>query len=303
MSNTDMAGATLPKWLIQVLYVIGFLVFYTLFVGLLTYVAGQQYLRISGLSETVYQQRVKSESGYMLAAYVPNFLLTMLAIWLYWKFALKNTWSQIGWVDNAALRNIFYGLLVGIIAISLGFAILYFSGHLHILELQWQPKHFINYVLVFLMVAISEEVMTRGLMLHTLMQGMNKYLALLIVSLIFGAMHLLNDNVTWLSFLSISLAGVFLGISYVHNLSLYFPIGLHFAWNFFQGAVYGFEVSGHQVHGLVSHTVSGPEVITGGPFGFEGSIIALPIIILASVAIHFWYKTSEQIQTPEIAQL
>lgn len=145
--------------------------------------------------------------------------------------------------------------------------------------------------------------MTRGLMLHTLMQGMNKYLALLIVSLIFGAMHLLNDNVTWLSFLSISLAGIFLGISYVHNLSLYFPIGLHFAWNFFQGAVYGFEVSGHQVHGLVSHTVSGPEVITGGPFGFEGSIIALPIIILASVAIHFWYKTSEQIQTPEIAQL
>jgi uncharacterized protein len=292
-------GYSFPWWR-QMLIVLGFIAFYFLVGGLLIYFAENTLAGQLALPEKAYRQLTKNSSTYMLLSNIINFVVTLGCIWVYWKVVIRKPFAQIGFEDPTALKNFFLGAMAGIVAISLGFGILKANGNLQVLDIQFDEKDFFNYFLIFILVSVGEELMTRGLMLHSLMLGMNKYLALLLVAFIFGALHLLNDHVSMLSFLNVSLAGLFLGISYVHNWSLYFPIGLHLTWNFFQGAVYGFEVSGHTIHGLVQQGLSGHHWLTGGSFGFEGSLLSVPIMLLGVWIIHVYYSKQSKVQTANI---
>ena len=132
--------------------------------------------------------------------------------------------------------------------------------------------------------------MIRGYILSNFSDSMNKYIALVVSSLLFAVMHLANANVTILSFVNIFLAGILLGIYYIHKRNLWFPISLHFSFNFFQGPIFGFEVSGVDVTGVIIHKVRGPDLITGGIFGFEGSIIATLLLLISIVVLHFKFE-------------
>jgi hypothetical protein len=132
--------------------------------------------------------------------------------------------------------------------------------------------------------------MVRGYILNNFFDSMDKYIALIISSLLFAAMHLANANITLLSVTNIFLAGILLGIYYVHKQNLWLPITLHFSWNFFQGPIFGFEVSGVDVRGAISQDIQGSDLVTGGQFGFEGSIIATLLMVLAIVILHYTYQ-------------
>ena len=101
---------------------------------------------------------------------------------------------------------------------------------------------------------------------------------------------LLNDNITVLSFVNLVLAGFFLGISYIFTKSLWFPIGLHFTWNLFQGPVFGFEVSGHKIISIIKPILNGEQIYTGGEFGFEGSIFCVFIVVIGTFCIYKFYS-------------
>jgi uncharacterized protein len=276
--------ASIPLWLQKTGLVLLFFIIYFVFVGSISFGGELALAKMLGISDTVFREQVKTDSTTMLLNYIINFIATILIIWLFWRFVLKKDFSSIGFKDNNWQKNLFLGLTTGILAIS---SLIF--GFVKIQSLAFSPTDFINYLIIFILVSLSEEIMTRGLMLSTLMEGMNDYIALIIVSIIFGALHLLNDNVTTLSFINICIAGLFLGISYIHNKSLWFPIGLHFTWNFFQGPIYGYEVSGHKNVSVIEQTIHGNDTFTGGEFGFEGSIIALPIMIIAILCIHWYY--------------
>ena len=83
---------------------------------------------------------------------------------------------------------------------------------------------------------------------------------------------------------------LFFVYGFVRTGQLWLPIGLHIGWNFFQGSVFGFPVSGLHRPGLLDITVSGPEVWTGGEFGPEAGIIILPICVLGAVLVHIYTK-------------
>ena len=125
--------------------------------------------------------------------------------------------------------------------------------------------------------------------------SMNKYIALIISSLLFAVMHLANANVTVLSFVNIFLAGVLLGIYYVHKRNLWLPISLHFSWNFFQGPIFGFEVSGVDVTGVIIQDIHGPDLITGGTFGFEGSVIATLLMVIAIALLQYRFREKKKL--------
>lgn len=281
--------AAIPIWLKKIGIVILFFICYLIFVGGIIYGAEVILSKQLVVSDATFREMVKTDSKYMLLNMLFNFSATVLLIFFFWQFVIKKSFPEIGFIDNSWLKNLVMGMLCGVIAISSGFLLCIMFGFVKVQSLAFSPPDFTNYILIFAMVAIAEELMTRGLMLSTLMDGMNDYLALLIVALIFGAMHLFNENVTTLSFINICVAGIFLGISYIHNRSLWFPIGLHFTWNFFQGPIFGYEVSGHKNISIVEQTIHGNDTFTGGEFGFEGSIIALPIMIVAILAIHLYY--------------
>jgi uncharacterized protein len=289
MQDTDSNMPDKLLWIKKLGLVLAFFLFYSAFVIYSSKFAEILLLKILDLPETKYLELVKNDARYMLLNYIPNFLFSVLAVFLFWKIILKKSYFQIGFIDSNWLKNSSLGAALGILAIGGGFFILKALNLLHVADIQVCSSDLFIYFLMFLAVSVSEELLTRGLMLHTLMEGMNKYVALTLVSIIFGALHLFNDNISFLSFFNITLAGWFLGLSYIYNKSLYFPIGLHLTWNYFQGPIFGFEVSGNVTHSVVNQVLTGSALLTGGAFGFEGSVLAIPIMLVGIVLIYLYF--------------
>lgn len=129
-----------------------------------------------------------------------------------------------------------------------------------------------------LQAGVFEEILARGVLFRFLEEFGGSWFALALSSLLFGLGHLGNDNATLFSSLAIAVeAGVLLGGAYMLTRNLWLAIGLHFGWNFTQGYVWDVPVSGVAVDGLVESHSAGPILLSGGPFGLEGSIIALAV--------------------------
>ena len=130
---------------------------------------------------------------------------------------------------------------------------------------------------MFLIVAVGEELMFRGVLFRWIDEKFGFSAALIASALVFGLVHIANPGATWWSSLAIAIeAGLLLGAAYKYSGTLWLPIGIHWAWNFSQGNVFGFEVSGGNAGStLIIPYIDGPEIITGGDFGAEASIIAV----------------------------
>ncbi|MFF4884963.1 CPBP family intramembrane glutamic endopeptidase [Streptomyces nigra] len=125
--------------------------------------------------------------------------------------------------------------------------------------------------------ATTEEIIFRGLLFRLLERGTGTYIALILSGLVFGAMHLLNDDATVTGALAIAIeAGAMLAAAYAASRTLWLPIGVHFAWNFMESGVFSTQVSGSgETHGLLDSTLSGDHLITGGEFGPEASVYSV----------------------------
>lgn len=123
---------------------------------------------------------------------------------------------------------------------------------------------------------VLEEVVFRGVLFRYLEQFAGSWFALAFTSALFGLAHITNQNATWFSSLAIAVeAGVMLGAAYMLARNLWLPVGLHFGWNVTQGFVWDVPVSGFDADGLVRAQPLGPELISGGAFGVEASVVAL----------------------------
>jgi membrane protease YdiL (CAAX protease family) len=124
--------------------------------------------------------------------------------------------------------------------------------------------------------AFMEEVLFRGILFRWIEEFGGSWAALFVTSALFGAAHIMNANATWFSSFAIAVeAGLLLGGAYMLTRSLWMPIGLHAAWNFTQGFLFDVPVSGMDQNGLVEARLSGPELLSGGRFGLEASVLAL----------------------------
>jgi membrane protease YdiL (CAAX protease family) len=131
-----------------------------------------------------------------------------------------------------------------------------------------------------------EEMLFRGILFRWLEEFGGSWFALALTSAVFGAGHIFNPNATALSAFAIALeAGVLLGAAYMLTRNLWMPMGLHAAWNFTQGEIFDVPVSGLDSHGLVEAQLSGPQILSGGAFGLEASLIAMIIATAAGVAL------------------
>lgn len=155
--------------------------------------------------------------------------------------------------------------------------------------------------IVFLCVGVYEEANSRGYQMKNLSEGLNFapigprgaiIASWLITSVLFGLLHLGNPNSSLLSTANIALAGILLGIGYVLTGELAIPIGIHITWNFFQGSVFGFPVSGLTGLGgsFITLEQAGPEVWTGGEFGPEAGLLDPIAVVLGCLAIFLWVR-------------
>ena len=135
-----------------------------------------------------------------------------------------------------------------------------------------------------IMAAAGEELLFRGVLYRILEQAFGTVAALSASALLFGLAHLVNPDSTLMGALAIAVeAGLLLGLAYVVTRTLWFPIGLHLAWNFTQGGIFG-PASGESPHGLVRLAFAGPDWLTGGRAGVESSILTIGLCLaLATV--------------------
>jgi membrane protease YdiL (CAAX protease family) len=147
----------------------------------------------------------------------------------------------------------------------------------------------LTFFVVFIFVGWNEELLSRGYHLQTIASGLNLFWGVVISSAIFGLLHLGNPNATWVSAAGIFFAGVYLAYGYIRTRQLWLPIGLHIGWNFFEGVVFGFPVSGlADIYKLIRIQVHGPELWTGGAFGPEAGLIVLPALLLGALLIYLY---------------
>jgi membrane protease YdiL (CAAX protease family) len=130
------------------------------------------------------------------------------------------------------------------------------------------------------LVAAIEEAIFRGLLLDYLRRPIGTPAAVGVSSLAFAAAHAFNSNVNALAVTNLAVAGVVFGLAFLWGKGLALPIGLHAAWNFFEGSVYGFPVSGSSRESVLLVEVRGPELVTGGAFGPEGGLVGLAAMLL-----------------------
>ena len=183
-----------------------------------------------------------------------------------------------------ALRNLGLGLAGGALLFSLVTAVAALVGVYDIVG--WGSTRSILYVLVMfgIIPGVMEELLFRGILFRHLEDFGGSWFALALTSALFGVAHIFNPNATAFSSFAIAVeAGVLLGGAYMLTRSLWAPIGLHAAWNFTQGEIYDVPVSGIDGTGLVEAKLSGPELLSGGAFGLEASVIALVIATGAGV--------------------
>jgi hypothetical protein len=146
----------------------------------------------------------------------------------------------------------------------------------------------ISFFVIFIFVGLNEELLSRGYHLQTIASGLILFWGVVISSAVFGLLHLGNPNATWVSAAGIFFAGVYLAYGYIRTKQLWLSIGLHIGWNFFEGVVFGFPVSGLDIYALTRITVRGPELWTGGAFGPEAGLIVLPSLLLGGLLIYLY---------------
>ncbi len=225
-----------------------------------------------------------------------------LSVYLGGRFLDRRAFTDFGLVlDRPWWRECALGVGIGILAMGVIFVAFFALGWLEFTGWGWDraglhpfPYAMAGFFAQMLLVGFYEELFSRGYHLKNMMEGYRfgkdttgtraAVLSLLTSSVIFVLMHAGNPGFKVTALLGITIAGLLLGIPYLMTGRLGYSIGLHFSWNFAQGGIFGFPVSGLPFReSIIQSRVNGPEWLTGGSFGPEAGLLPHLILLLAGV--------------------
>lgn len=230
-----------------------------------------------------------ADFNFLLLTVVLSFLVNLTMVYVFRKFVDRRSVHSLGFDFRNRIHDAIAGVLIPVVILGMVTLLLYFSGNLEWADISFEATHFVAGLFIMIIVAIGEEIVFRGYILNNLLQSVNRWLALAISALLFAMMHSNNPEVTIISVLNLFVAGILLGLNYIFTRNLYFAILLHTSWNFLQGPVLGFPVSGVQLESVLHPEVKGNEFITGGGFGLEGSLLTAMLIAVAILILVLLY--------------
>jgi hypothetical protein len=247
-------------------------------------IIGQQiFLKIPGVS--LLNSEVKN--------FIKGILVSTLAIGSYWLLYRKYEHRVITELStNGLWKKLFTGILLGSGLQVLTILVIYLFGDFKVITVNPFSALIIPFTIAFT-VAILEEILLRGIVFRITEEKWGSIKALIISGIIFAGLHLVNPHVTVISVLCITAVGVLLGAVYMYYRSLWVPIAIHFGWNFTQAGIFGEITSGNEkTSSLFTTQINGPEFLTGGQFGPEGSIQAVLFCIIAALILlrQLYYK-------------
>lgn len=216
----------------------------------------------------------------------------------------------LGWtLHRGWLKHLLFGSLVGMWSLLLATMIAAAAGSLKFalnapLMFETAGQTLLTSLPIFVLAAAGEEAIFRGYPLQTMARSHMAWVAIIITSIIFSWGHLENPNVVpGVTFMNTAIAGVWLAVAYLKTRSLWFPLGIHWAWNWTMGAVLGLPVSGitsFTSDPLLRATDLGPAWLTGGAYGIEGGAAATVALLISTL---FIWRTRLVSPTEEMLRL
>lgn len=278
-----------PSWLRVIVFV-----FVYLGINLLAYrLLNSGYSFLDGLADQIanISGNPDRELNFTLLALLASFLLSVLLVVIFTKLVDRQKVSSLGFEYRSYLSDAIVGLLIPIIILGSVSLILYFNKNLEWTDISFDSGNFLNGLFLMIAIAVGEEMVFRGYILNNLLQSLNRWLALAISAALFALMHSNNPSVDLVAMINLFGGGLLLGINYIFTRNLWFSILLHTAWNFLQGPVLGFPVSGVNLPSVLHLELKGHSLLTGGAFGLEASLITGIFLILAVLILYIVYRS------------
>lgn len=227
--------------------------------------------------------------------------------WIQARFVDRRPFADFGLSINGRwVLDLGFGVALGAALMGLIFGVELAAGWIRLqsasarIGFEFHASDLLAQLALFAAVSLAEEVIGRAALLRNLAEGMNPGRsgstkacvgAWVLAALIFGFLHSANESATVLTSLNIAVAGLLLGLCLLWTGSLALSLGLHFSWNFFQGPIFGFPVSGENVGQTVFDIVQGgPVALTGGAFGPEGGLLSTMATVLGAGAVWLWLR-------------
>lgn len=240
---------------------------------------------LSGVPDT-------STTALLIEAIGALFAITV-SVFLARRWFDKRSFRSLGLTLNrGAGRDLLVGIIIAGVAIGVIFGAETALGWLHVEGFAWSSEslgsiagNLLLYLAIFICVGWQEELLCRGYWLQNLSEGVGLAWGVLISSWAFATLHALNPYVTPQAVFLLIGAGLLMASGYVWTRRLWLPIGLHIGWNFFEGPLFGFAVSGTGSFTLIHNVVAGPQIFTGGAFGPEAGLVVLPALVVGIVLV------------------
>ena len=237
--------------------------------------------------------------GYVLLLNIPAYaavpLSTIAAVATLYAFKKYLSWyvengESLSFRGKARMMGV--GWAVSVVNFLAIIVCLFLCGYYRIVTVEFDVASQLSWLSLFLLVGVVEEVVFRGILFRLITDKWNIAVGLTTSSLLFGLAHLGNPGATLWAALAIALAsGWLFGMAYAYHQTIWVPVGMHWAWNYLEGGVFGCAVSGTPLNyrPLITPKISGTDLLSGGAFGPEASIICVAIGIGISIVYTVLY--------------
>lgn len=285
-----------PSWLRVIIFVGVYLI-----INLLAYrVLTLKLSFIDGLADQIgkISGSVNRDANFTLLTLFTSFLLSVILVLVFRKLIDRQTVASLGFEYRNHIPDAIVGFLLPVIILGSVSMILYFNKNLEWTDISFASGDLLNGLFLMIAIAVGEEMVFRGYILNNLMQSLDKWLALGISAALFALMHSNNPSIDIVAMMNLFVGGLLLGINYIFTKNLWFSILLHTAWNFLQGPVLGFPVSGVNLQSILHYELKGNVLLTGGGFGLEASFLTGLFIIITILILYLLYQSRIEQKVP-----
>jgi hypothetical protein len=248
--------------------------------------------------------------NYLWLMLLLEFVISLISVSVFRLLIDRKSLKSLGLSFDGFGTEAVIGLLMGPALLGISALLLLLSGHLEWTDIVWDGQQLFISLGLMALIAFSEELVFRGYILGNLLDffdttgnlpaanatglstpakslsaSTNQWIALAISALLFAAFHFTNPGIHTLAFFNLFLAGLLLGVNYIYTRNLWFSFLFHLSWNFFQGPLLGFKVSGLTLPSILIAEPKGDLFVTGGDFGLEGSILNTAVSLTAFLVL------------------
>ena len=215
---------------------------------------------------------------------------------LFWRVLDGRKLKDIGLTNiKSSSKDLCIGLLIGAISFTIVAIVLLTTKSVELANDFNKPKFslvLIIQLIIFIFVGINEELF-RGYCMTVLKQTKKSWIPIIVSSVIFALMHSMNAGISLLAYINLFLFGISMGYLFMKTKNIWMCIGYHITWNYFQGDIFGFLVSGNSTDSIYNIKVISPNLINGGSFGPEGGLVVTVLLVVSVLLVYKFIPNRE----------